>query len=240
MYTIAPLSRSGSCLFSNAALIADRISAFERPAITILRRRKAIGNIERAAWGFRQSAPLTFGFQNSGQSNEAIQLLSARQTNPFLPSTVVSYPCRPSGVLSAPLLARLLDFAHVPHWPNLPSGAVFQGRMLRHELYRMIYVPRFKDANAADLFLGFRVWTVGGCDFAVFPIQGQRSFRALKRFSTNRMPVGAKMVVVFKACVVHGVSFALRHAIEFGFVVVAQTDVFHCSSPHSGLNGPAE
>src|SRR5215472_8626201 len=95
MYTIAPLSRSGSCLFSNAALMADRISALERPAITILLRRKAIGNIERAAWGFRQSAPLTFGFQNSGQSNAAIQALSTLQTNPFLPSTAVSYPCRP-------------------------------------------------------------------------------------------------------------------------------------------------
>src|SRR5712691_1537734 len=95
MYTIAPLSRSGSCLFSNAALIADRISALERPAITILLRRKAIGNIERAAWGFKQSAALTFGFQNSGQSNAAIQPLSTMQTNPFLPSTAVSYPCRP-------------------------------------------------------------------------------------------------------------------------------------------------
>src|SRR6266567_8313241 len=95
MYAIAPLSRFGSCLFWNAALIVDRISALERPAITILLRRKAIGNIERAAWGFRQSAALTFGFQNSGQSNAAIQPLSTMQTNPFLPSTAVSYPCRP-------------------------------------------------------------------------------------------------------------------------------------------------
>src|SRR5579863_2443327 len=95
MYTIAPVSRSGSFLFSNAALIADKISALERPAITILLRRKTIGNIERAAWGFRQSAPLTFGFQNSDQSNAAIQALSTMQTNPFLPSTAVSYPCRP-------------------------------------------------------------------------------------------------------------------------------------------------
>src|SRR5262245_37330135 len=95
MYAIAPLSRSGSCRFSNAALIADRISALVRPAITILLRREAIGTIERAAWGFRHPAPLTFGFQNSGQSNAAIQPLSTMQTNPFLPSTAVSYPCRP-------------------------------------------------------------------------------------------------------------------------------------------------
>jgi hypothetical protein len=39
------------------------------------------------------------------------------------------------------------------------------------------------------------------------------------------------MVVVFKAFVEHGVLFGLSHAIEFAFVVVAQTEVFHCSSP---------
>src|SRR5215472_7232661 len=47
------------------------------------------------------------------------------------------------------------------------------------------------------------------------------------------------MVVIFKACVEHGVLFGLSHAIEFAFVVVAKTDVFHCSSPHSGLAEPA-
>jgi len=75
MYAIAPLSRFGSSLFWNAALIANTVSALERPAITILARRSAIGNIERAAWGFRQSAALTFGFQNSRQSNIPIQPL---------------------------------------------------------------------------------------------------------------------------------------------------------------------
>jgi hypothetical protein len=29
--------------------------------------------------------------------------------------------------------------------------------MLRHELYSMIHVPRLKDENAAELFLGFRI-----------------------------------------------------------------------------------
>src|SRR5882762_4387963 len=43
MNTIAPLSRSGSCLLSNAALRADTISALEWPAITILVRSSAIG-----------------------------------------------------------------------------------------------------------------------------------------------------------------------------------------------------
>ena len=30
----------------------------------------------------------------------------------------------------------------------------------------MIHVPRLKDENAAELFLGFRIGTVGSCDFA--------------------------------------------------------------------------
>jgi hypothetical protein len=45
------------------------------------------------------------------------------------------------------------------------------------------------------------------------------------------MPVGAKMVVVFKAGVEHGVLFVLGHGFVFAFVVVAQTDVFHRSFP---------
>jgi len=48
------------------------------------------------------------------------------------------------------------------------------------------------------------------------------------------MPVGAKMVVVFKACVEHRVLFALGHAFEFAFIEVSETDVFHCSSPLGG------
>src|SRR5258708_11315434 len=110
--------------------------------------------------------------------------------------------------------------------------------MLRHELYSMIHVPRLKDENAADLFFGFGIGAVGRCHLAVLPIQGQGGLRPLKRFSTGPVPAGAKMVVIFKACIEHGVSLALSHAIEFAFVVVAKTEVFHCSSPHSGLNEP--
>jgi hypothetical protein len=45
------------------------------------------------------------------------------------------------------------------------------------------------------------------------------------------MPVGAKMVVVFKTCVEHRVLLALGHAFAFAFLEVSETDVFHCSSP---------
>src|SRR5262245_29706445 len=41
------------------------------------------------------------------------------------------------------------------------------------------------------------------------------------------------------ACVEHGVSLALRHAIEFAFVLVAKTEVFHGSSPRRRLAEPA-
>src|SRR5579864_4466620 len=86
-------------------------------------------------------------------------------------------------VLAPPLLACLHDFAHVPHGANLPSAAVSQGRMLRHELYGMIHVARLQECDAAELFLGFRKGTVGGCHFAVFPVQGQCGFGRLKRFA---------------------------------------------------------
>src|SRR5215467_746194 len=141
--------------------------------------------------------------------------------------------------LSPPLLARTHDFVHVPGWPNLENVAIRQRRMLRHELYSMIHVLRLNDENAAELFLGFRIGAVGRCHFAVLPGQGQGGFRTLKRFATTPVPVGAKMVVVVKACVEHGVSFGLSHGIKFAFVVVPQTDVFHRSSPHSGLAEPA-
>ena len=65
------------------------------------------------------------------------------------------------GILSAPPLAGFFYFAQVADWTNLPNAAVFQGRMLRHELYRMIHVPRLEDSDAAELFLGFRIGTVG-------------------------------------------------------------------------------
>src|SRR5262252_7686577 len=131
MYVIAPFSRPGSCFFSYAVLSADTISALERPAITILLRSKALSKTERAAWGFRQSAPLTFGFQNSGQSNEAIQLRSTMQTNPFLPSTAVSYPCRPRTRIvasrdmesGAALRANCISaFFSIKYWS---TGAIF-------------------------------------------------------------------------------------------------------------------
>src|SRR5262249_25437443 len=106
------------------------------------------------------------------------------------------------------------------------------------ELNSMIHVPRLKDENAAELFLGFRIGTVGSRHFAVLPRQGQGSFRTLKRFAATPVAVGAKMVVVCKACIEHGVSLALSHAIESAFVVITKTEVFHCSSPHRGLAEP--
>src|SRR5712692_284050 len=85
MNTILPFSRSGSCLLSNAALMADTISALEWRAITILVRRSAIGNIDRAAWLFRHSAPFTFGFQNSGESTPPSSFFPPyRQSRSFL------------------------------------------------------------------------------------------------------------------------------------------------------------
>ena len=98
----------------------------------------------------------------------------------------------------------------------------------------MIEVSRLKDLNAAELFLGFRIGAVGRRDFAVFPVQGQRGLRRLKRYFGNKMSVGAQMVVVLKAFVEHCVSLVLGHPFEFSWLDVSQTDVFHCSSPLGG------
>src|SRR5216684_7622133 len=81
-------------------------------------------------------------------------------------------PCSACSVLSPALLTCLHDFVHVRRWPNLENVAIGQRRMLADELYSMIHVPRLKDENAAELFLGFRIGTVCSCDFAVLPRQG--------------------------------------------------------------------
>src|ERR1700686_1743701 len=95
----------------------------------------------------------------------------------------------------------------------------------------MIEVSCLKDLNAAKLFLGFRIGTVRRNDFAVFPVQGQRGLRRLKRDFGNKMSVGAQMVVVLKAFVERSVSLVLGHPFEFSWLDVSQTDVFHRPSP---------
>src|ERR1700745_2537180 len=95
----------------------------------------------------------------------------------------------------------------------------------------MIEVSRLKDLNATKLFLGFRIGTIGCRDFAVFPVQGQRGLRRLKRYFGHKMSVGAQMVVVLKAFVEHCVSLVLGHPFEFSWLEVSQADVFHRSSP---------
>src|SRR5262245_4062371 len=91
----------------------------------------------------------------------------------------------------------------------------------------MIEVSRLKDLNAAKMFLGFRIGAVGRHDFAVFPGQGQRGLRRMKRYFRNKMSVGAQMVVVLEAFVERCVSLVLGHPFEFSWLDVSQTDVFH-------------
>jgi hypothetical protein len=99
--------------------------------------------------------------------------------------------------------------------------------MLADELYSMIHIPRLKDENAVELFFGFGLGAVGRRDFAVFPVQGQRGLRRLKRYFGNKMSVGAQMVVILKALVEYCVSLFLGHPFEFSWLEVSQTDVFH-------------
>src|SRR5579864_2730941 len=101
----------------------------------------------------------------------------------------------------------------------------------------MIEVSRLKDLNAAKLFLGFRIGAISRRDFAVFPVQGQRGLRRLKRYFGDKMSIATQMVVVLKAFVEGCVPLVLGHPFEFSWLEVSQTDVFHCSSPGSFLWG---
>src|SRR5579863_2369583 len=91
----------------------------------------------------------------------------------------------------------------------------------------MIKVSRLKDLNAAKLFLGFRIGAVGGHDFAVFPVQGQRGLRRLKRYFVDQMSVGVQMIVVLEAIVERCLSLILGHTFKLSWLEVSQTDVFH-------------
>src|SRR5437773_12232675 len=95
----------------------------------------------------------------------------------------------------------------------------------------MIEVSRLKDLNAAKLFLGFRIGAISRRDFAVFPVQGQRGLRRLKRYFANKTSVGAYMVVVLKAFVDRCVSLALGHPYDCSWLDVSLTDVVHCFCP---------
>jgi hypothetical protein len=103
--------------------------------------------------------------------------------------------------------------------------------MLGHDLVGVIHIARFEDADAAKLFLGFDEGTVRGGDFAVFPTDGQGGFGGLEGFADGPVSAGAKIVVVFETFVEHRLFLGLSHGVVFAFVVVAQTDVFHLSSP---------
>src|SRR6266702_184745 len=98
----------------------------------------------------------------------------------------------------------------------------------------MIEVSRLEDLNATELFLGFRIGAISRRDFAVFPVQGQRGLRRLKRYFSNKRSVGAQMVVVRKSFVERCVSLVLSHPFEFSWLDVSHTDVFHRSSPPGG------
>src|SRR5713101_2899760 len=98
----------------------------------------------------------------------------------------------------------------------------------------MIEISRLKDLNAAKLFLGFRIGAIRRRDFAVFPVQGQRGLRRLKRYFGDKMSVGTQMVVVLKAIVKRCLSLVLGHPFEFSWLDVSQTDVFHRPSPFVG------
>src|SRR4029077_17843772 len=68
-------------------------------AISVLMR--VIGKTDLAAGGLRQRAPRSLGFQKCGWSQGDIPARSTTHKKPFLPSTALSYPCRPRTIIFA-------------------------------------------------------------------------------------------------------------------------------------------
>ena len=57
--------------------------------------------LNRAAGELKQTGERSLGFQKSGSSLPAAQERHTMHTNPFLPFTAISYPCRPRIMTSA-------------------------------------------------------------------------------------------------------------------------------------------
>src|SRR5215470_11161308 len=86
--------------------------------------------MERAAWGLKQSGPRIFGFQNAELSiaplvcSGDIHARSTTHTKPFLPSTAVSYPCRPR--------TRILASRDIDSGAALRANAISAPRSMRY------------------------------------------------------------------------------------------------------------
>src|SRR5260370_40091715 len=97
------------------------------------------------------------------------------------------------GILSASPLALFHHLVQIRNRPYLNrSKSILKAWKLCDKLNGVIEVSRLKDLNAAKLFLGFRIGTVGRRDSAVFPVQRQRGLRAWSGTSTTRCPLARR------------------------------------------------
>jgi hypothetical protein len=139
--------------------------------------------------------------------------------------------CHPRNAVffgSAPALAGLIEKAY----QSLPSKikARFDERFVNTPLsfeFRSDVSRNRIGARMLGMLSELANQAVRGGGFAVFPIDGQCGFGGLEGFADGPVALGAKMIVVGKAGVEHRVFLGLGHGVEFAFVVVAQTDVFH-------------
>src|SRR5277367_3533485 len=146
----------------------------------------------------------------------------------------LSWPPSSRGILSPSPLALPNQVAYILCWTYLNCSTVqIHSRRLGNELNGVIQISRFKHLNSAQLLLRFRVRTVRHNNLSVLPIHGHRRVGRLKSFLRDQMSVLPQFVVVAKTLVQHGIALALRHVFELARLEIAQTDVFHCSSPRS-------
>jgi hypothetical protein len=74
-------------------------------------------------------------------------------------------------------------------------------RMLAHQLNGVIQVPGFQKQNATELFLGLGERAIRDSDFSILETQGRGIPGRLERFSPQKMPTAAKLVVVSKTLI---------------------------------------
>src|SRR5262245_1924542 len=90
--------------------------------------------------------------------------------------------------VSIPPLSFGVHVGVVLRWSNL-NGASSHRRVFRHQLDGVVEIPGLNNPESRQLLLGFRVWTIGDCDFSVSVVQSGRGLGALQCFSTDDVPI---------------------------------------------------
>src|SRR5579871_6705689 len=129
-------------------------------------------------------------------------------------------------LLPPPPLTLLDHPAQVHHRPYLKRPVLHAG-MFRHQLNRVIQIPRFEEKDSTDLLFRLRIRPVGNGHLAILPPQSGRVPMAIQRLTTNEIAVLPQHIIVFKAFVHHRVSFLFGQSSKLILIVISKANVFH-------------